>query len=118
MPDAAVTSPNWLAAGGSGCVSVEFELPPPPPPPHDDRIIAIANTSGFITSMCGAQSPQALEEKLRGLESDDAATLEVGVEWATQQCRELLERGVPGIHFYTMNKSPATRRIFQALLNR
>jgi methylenetetrahydrofolate reductase (NADPH) len=70
-----------------------------------------------ITTMCGTQIPRALEERLHGLEGDDAATLEVGVEWATRQCRELLERDVPGIHFYTMNQSPAARRIFQALLN-
>jgi methylenetetrahydrofolate reductase (NADPH) len=70
-----------------------------------------------ITTMCGTQIPRALEERLHGLEGDDAATLEVGVEWATRQCRELLERDVPGIHFYTMNQSPAARRIFQTLLN-
>jgi methylenetetrahydrofolate reductase (NADPH) len=79
----------------------------------------IISTSNIrrITTMCGTQIPKALEEKLRAVEGDDAATLEVGVDWATQQCHELLERSVPGIHFYTMNKSLATRRIFQALLN-
>jgi methylenetetrahydrofolate reductase (NADPH) len=44
--------------------------------------------------------------------------MEVGVEWAMQQCGGLLSGGAPGIHFYTMNKSPATRRIFESLLNR
>ena len=43
------------------------------------------------------------------------ATGALGVEWATAQCEELLERGVPGIHFYTLNKSPATRQITQRL---
>jgi methylenetetrahydrofolate reductase (NADPH) len=80
-------------------------------------IIGAANIRR-ITSMCGAQIPQELKEKLKRVEDDDAETLEVGVEWATRQCRELLERGAPGIHFYTMNRSPATRRVFQALLNR
>jgi methylenetetrahydrofolate reductase (NADPH) len=37
------------------------------------------------------------------------------VRWATDQCRELLERGAPGIHFYTLNRSPATRRIYRNL---
>jgi methylenetetrahydrofolate reductase (NADPH) len=79
--------------------------------------IISASNIRHITNMCGAQIPQELEERLHRVEDDDAETLEVGVEWATRQCRELLERGVPGIHFYTMNKSPAARRIFQALLN-
>ncbi len=82
-------------------------------------IMPIISASNFrhIVTMCGTQIPQALKEKLHRVEDDDAETLEVGVEWATRQCRELLESGVPGIHFYTMNKSPATRRVFQALLN-
>ena len=37
------------------------------------------------------------------------------MRWATRQCRELLDRGAPGIHFYTLNKSPATRRIHESL---
>jgi len=49
------------------------------------------------------------------VEHDDALTRAVGVEWATLQCRELLDRGVPGIHFYTLNRSAATRDIFQKL---
>ncbi len=69
-----------------------------------------------ITSLCGAQIPTELERALSDVEHDDTLTMQVGVEWATQQCRELLARGVPGIHFYTLNKSPATRSIFQSLL--
>ncbi len=69
-----------------------------------------------ITSLCGAQIPTELERALSDVEHDDALTMQVGVEWATLQCRELLARGVPGIHFYTLNKSPATRSIFQSLL--
>ncbi len=69
-----------------------------------------------ITSLCGARIPAELERALSDVEHDDALTMQVGVEWATRQCRELLARGVPGIHFYTLNKSPATRSIFQTLL--
>jgi methylenetetrahydrofolate reductase (NADPH) len=68
-----------------------------------------------ITALCASRIPAELEERLRRVEHDDAQTLEVGVAWATQQCQELLDRGAPGIHFYTMNKSPATRRVFENL---
>jgi methylenetetrahydrofolate reductase (NADPH) len=78
-------------------------------------IISAANIRR-ITAMCGSRIPAELQAKLSEVEDDTAATLEVGVEWATLQCRELLDRGAPGIHFYTMNRSPATRRVFQALL--
>ena len=39
----------------------------------------------------------------------------VGVHWATEQCRDLLDQGVAGLHFYTLNQSDATRRIYQNL---
>jgi len=69
-----------------------------------------------ITQMCGARIPDELEAQLARVEGDDARTLEVGVAWATGQCRALLDGGAPGIHFYTMNRSPATRRVYQELL--
>ncbi len=71
-----------------------------------------------ITAMCKSRVPPKLEAQLCEVADDDAETMEVGVEWAMQQCGDLLSRGAPGIHFYTMNKSPATRRIFESLLNR
>jgi len=79
--------------------------------------IISASNMRHITSMCGTQIPHELAKRLHRVDDDDAEILEVGVEWTTRQCRELLERGVPGIHFYTMNRSPATRRVFQALLH-
>jgi methylenetetrahydrofolate reductase (NADPH) len=83
-------------------------------------IMPIISVSNFkhITSMCGARVPPKLAAQLREVEDDDAETMEVGVEWAMQQCGELLGGGAPGIHFYTMNRSPATRRVFESLLNR
>jgi methylenetetrahydrofolate reductase (NADPH) len=69
-----------------------------------------------MTSLSGAKIPAELEAKLSEVEHDDALTYDVGVEWATMQCRELLGRGVPGIHFYTLNQSQATRNIFRNLL--
>ncbi len=69
-----------------------------------------------MTSMCGARVPLRLEKRLAQAGDDDnKATLEVGIDWATEQCRELLDQGAPGIHFYTLNRSPATRRIYESL---
>ena len=69
-----------------------------------------------FTTMCGSTIPPALHEQLeaRHAEGDEAVT-ELGVAYATLQCADLLERGAPGIHFYTLNKSPATRAILSAL---
>lgn len=64
-----------------------------------------------ITALCGAKIPRELDAELARAGDDAARTLEVGIAWATEQCRELLARGAPGIHFYTLNQSPATRRI-------
>ena len=68
-----------------------------------------------MTALCGARIPDELEAGLGRTGQDDDATLELGVEWATGQCRELLDGGAPGIHFYTLNRSPATRRIYEGL---
>ncbi len=78
--------------------------------------IISAASARRMTSLGGGQMPPELERSLADVEHDDALTMQVGVEWATLQCRELRERGVPGIHFYTLNKSLATRSIFQSLL--
>jgi len=68
-----------------------------------------------ITGMCGASIPAALLEALDWRVSDPDAVLQLGVSYATLQCAELLARGAPGIHFYTLNRSPATRAILSAL---
>jgi len=68
-----------------------------------------------MTALGGGSIPAELDAELSRVDEDDDATLEVGIEWATAQCRELIERGVPGIHFYTLNRSPATQRIHRAL---
>jgi methylenetetrahydrofolate reductase (NADPH) len=68
-----------------------------------------------ITGMCGASIPPALLEALEWRGSDPDAVLQLGVAHATLQCAELLARGAPGIHFYTLNRSPATRAILSAL---
>jgi methylenetetrahydrofolate reductase (NADPH) len=68
-----------------------------------------------ITGMCGATIPSALREALDWRSHDPEAVLQLGVSYATLQCAELLARGAPGIHFYTLNRSPATRAILSAL---
>ena len=68
-----------------------------------------------ITGMCGATIPPALLEQLEHRSHDPDAVLQLGVSYATLQCAELLARGAPGIHFYTLNRSPATRAILSAL---
>ncbi len=68
-----------------------------------------------ITGMCGATIPQPLLEQLEARAEHPDAVLELGVSYATLQCAELLARGAPGIHFYTLNRSPATRAILAAL---
>ena len=68
-----------------------------------------------FTSKIGATIPEALLDALRSREDDPEAVLQLGVAWATLQCAELLAGGAPGVHFYTMNRSPATRAILSAL---
>jgi methylenetetrahydrofolate reductase (NADPH) len=68
-----------------------------------------------ITGMCGATIPQGLGHKLDERADDPEAVAELGVAYATLQCSDLLARGAPGIHFYTLNRSPATRAILAAL---
>ncbi len=78
-------------------------------------IMPVVSTASIrrMTALCGAKIPPELAAALDSCDDDDARTLEVGVEWATRQCRELLDRGAPGLHFYTLNRSSATRRIHQ-----
>jgi methylenetetrahydrofolate reductase (NADPH) len=68
-----------------------------------------------FTKMCGATIPTGYRAELQRRRNDPEAVIELGVAYATAQCRDLLEGGAPGIHFYTLNKSPATRRIMRSL---
>jgi methylenetetrahydrofolate reductase (NADPH) len=68
-----------------------------------------------MTGMCGASIPEELLEALQWRSHDPEAVLQLGVSYATLQCAELLARGAPGIHFYTLNRSHATRAILSAL---
>ena len=68
-----------------------------------------------FTALCGASLPPALHAALRVRRDDPDASMQLGVAWATLQCQDLLKKGAPGIHFYTLNRSPATRAILAAL---
>jgi methylenetetrahydrofolate reductase (NADPH) len=80
-------------------------------------IMPITNVAQIerFTSLCGARIPAQLREQLDAARDDEAAVRAIGIEHATMQCRDLLARGAPGIHFYTLNQSPATRAIFEGL---
>jgi methylenetetrahydrofolate reductase (NADPH) len=80
-------------------------------------IMPIANLAQIerFTKICGATIPAVLFAELDRCRNDPAAVASLGVAHATAQCTELLHRGVPGIHFYTLNQSPATRFILTAL---
>ncbi len=68
-----------------------------------------------ITRMCGATVPMKLQLRMEKFQDDAEAMSQLGIANATLQCQDLLRRGVPGIHFYTLNKSRAPQLILSAL---
>jgi methylenetetrahydrofolate reductase (NADPH) len=80
-------------------------------------IMPITSKAGMLRMAelaLGARVPAALLRAV-GRCSDDRAVARVGVHWATEQCRDLLDNAVRGIHFYTLNRSDATRQIYANL---
>ncbi len=77
-------------------------------------IISRGQTKRFV-EMCGAKLPPSFVERLDDLGDDDAAVTQFGIEYATRQCRDLLAAGVPGLHFYTLNKAHSTSEIVRRL---
>lgn len=80
-------------------------------------IMPVVNASQIqhITRMCGANIPATMAADLERLGDDTAAAEEYGIDYSTRQCEELLAQGVPGIHFYTLNRSRSTWTIFENL---
>jgi methylenetetrahydrofolate reductase (NADPH) len=68
-----------------------------------------------ITELCGSDIPPGLHAALEARAGQPEAAQALGVAFATLQCADLLRGGAPGIHFYTLNRSPATRAILAAL---
>jgi methylenetetrahydrofolate reductase (NADPH) len=77
-------------------------------------ILSAAQIQKF-TQLCGAKIPPALARKLEQYAQDDAACAEFGIEYATRQCEALLRAGVPGLHFYTLNRAASTLRVLANL---
>ncbi len=68
-----------------------------------------------FTSLCGAAIPAKMAERLGAIGADDQAAIAYGIEYAASQCCELLDRGVTGLHFYSLNKSHSTVEVVQRL---
>jgi methylenetetrahydrofolate reductase (NADPH) len=77
-------------------------------------ILGLAQVKRF-TEMCGATIPPNLLRRIEAAQSDPHEVERCGIAHATTQCRELLDQGVPGIHFYTLNRSRATWSVFENL---
>jgi methylenetetrahydrofolate reductase (NADPH) len=80
-------------------------------------VMPVLNVRGIQRSaeLSGAKFPTELADRMVAVEDDPAAVRAIGVDYATRLCERLLEEGVPGLHFYTLNRSPATREIYQHL---
>jgi methylenetetrahydrofolate reductase (NADPH) len=77
-------------------------------------VLSIAGTKR-MAEMQGSEFPAWFAEKLEPYADDPDAVRRIGIEEATRLCQELLDGGAPGLHFYTLNRSPATREIYGAL---
>lgn len=81
-------------------------------------VMPITSASGMrrmAELAAGARFPAKLLKAIARAGADEEAVQRVGVQYATEQCRDLLDHGVDGIHFYTLNKSRATREIYASL---
>ena len=77
-------------------------------------ILSVSQVKKF-TRMCGASIPSALLRRIESVEDDAEAVRHIGMYHTTRQCLDLLHDGVAGIHFYTLNRSTATRAIYQLI---
>ena len=78
-------------------------------------VLNLANLQRIASLSPGTTVPPALEDALRSASDDDETAFEAGVAFAATQCDELLDKGAPGIHFYTLNRSKATLRTIASL---
>ena len=98
---------DWLAEARRAGIEV-------PIIPGVVPILSLAQARRFCAN-CDANLPEPIVEQLEALGGDEEAEREFGIAYATRQCEELLAAGAPGIHFYTVNRAPATRAVLGAL---
>jgi methylenetetrahydrofolate reductase (NADPH) len=98
---------DWLAAARRAGIGVPIIAGVMP-------ITSYAQIVRFC-EICQASIPDPLAEAMEAMGGNEQAEFELGVAYAARQCDELLAAGAPGIHFYTLNKAPATRAILGAL---
>jgi len=80
-------------------------------------IMPITNATNLkrFSAMCGAEIPRWIEKRLDGYGDDKASIVAFGEEVVTELCQQLLDKGAPGLHFYSMNQAKPTQRLWQAL---
>lgn len=80
-------------------------------------IMPVTNLSQIerFAKLSGAVFPHDLAERFEAVGDDPAAVVELGVEVAAEMCQELLDGGAPGLHFYTLNRSDSTVRVYEKL---
>ena len=94
--------------------ALRYGLPPEVPILPGIMPVTNANQIKRFAELSGANFPAWLAERLSGA-ADGAEVRAIGIEVATELCQELLDGGAPGLHFYTLNRSTATREIYQNL---
>ena len=77
-------------------------------------ILSVPQVRRF-TALCGSKIPAKLEKELVKVENDDAAAVEMGIEYASRRCEELIKFGVKGLHFYSLNKAHSVQAICKNL---
>ena len=77
-------------------------------------ITSLATMKRMADLAAGMTFPAKLQRRLMRHQDDAASIEQIGIQWAVEQCNDLLDTGVSGIHFYTLNRSDATKRIFEA----
>lgn len=93
------------------CTALGIQIPIVP------GILPVTNLAQIkrITSLCGSRLPDGFSQALERHADDPQGQFQVGVEFATRQVQELIDAGVPGIHFYVLNKSTATAQVLQSV---